>query len=322
VVSPAITFSIIIGGALGLIALERRFPYAPQQCTLRRGFFLDLIWYAAVQSYVLSLVIALIIAAIDFATGWSRHGLISEWPVWCQVLFFLVTHDLYIYSFHRLQHHSAFLWRIHEAHHSPHDVDWLSGARSHPLEILVNQTVEFAPILLLGAAPEVPAIKGALDSVWGMYIHSNIDVRSGWLQRIINGPEMHRWHHAQEMVPGKNFATKFAVWDWMFGTAYLPSHKPAVYGLVPHDGANFPHDGRRLLGWPRWASLVLSPLAAYGLQTAFSLLPKRLRDGRFNRHHSGPGVAEVRTEAEFSEAKDETHAKHAEAGPVLGAGSS
>jgi hypothetical protein len=39
------------------------------------------------------------------------------------------------------------------------DVDWLSGARSHALEILINQTIEFAPIVLLGAAPEVALIK-------------------------------------------------------------------------------------------------------------------------------------------------------------------
>lgn len=274
---PAITFSIIIGGALGLIALERLFPYEPRQRVLRRGFFLDLVWYAAVQSYVLSLLIALIIAAIDGLTGWSRIGVVSAWPVWVQVLFFLVTHDLYIYLFHRLQHHSMLLWRIHEAHHSPRDVDWLSGARSHPFEILINQTVEFAPILLLGAAPEVPAIKGALDSVWGMYIHSNIDVRSGWLQRLINGPEMHRWHHAEELVPGKNFGTKFAIWDWLFGTAYLPEHKPKAYGLVPHDDARFPHDGPRLLAWPRPLGRWFSPLKAYVEQTVFSLLPERMR---------------------------------------------
>ena len=64
--------------------------------------------------------------------------------------FFFVVHDFYIYWFHRLQHRSAILWRIHEAHHATPEVDWLSGSRSHALEILINQTVEFAPIFLLG----------------------------------------------------------------------------------------------------------------------------------------------------------------------------
>ena len=65
-----------------------------------------------------------------------------------------------------------------------------------------------------------------------MYIHSNIDVRSGRLQCVVNGPEMHRWHHAIEIATGVNFATKLAFWDWLFGTAYLPAGKPPGYGLT------------------------------------------------------------------------------------------
>ena len=74
-----------------------------------------------------------------------------------QVLFFLLTHDLYIYLFHRWQHANKWLWRTHEAHHSTKEVDFLAGTRSHALEILVNQTIEFAPIVLLGADPAVKA---------------------------------------------------------------------------------------------------------------------------------------------------------------------
>ncbi len=95
-------------------------------------------------------------------------------------------------------------------------------------EILINQTIEFMPIVLLGAAPEVALMKATLDAVWGMYIHSNLDVRSGPLQYVINGPEMHRWHHARDLdPPGKNFSTKLAIWDFLFGTAYRPAHKPS-----------------------------------------------------------------------------------------------
>jgi sterol desaturase/sphingolipid hydroxylase (fatty acid hydroxylase superfamily) len=224
---------IIVASALVLIGLERLFPYEPKQKLLREGFFTDLVGYGIVQSYVLGLVITAIITWVDSRTGWSKLGLVSDWPVLLQLFFFFVTHDFYIYWFHRLQHKSDILWRTHEAHHSVDDVDWLSGTRSHALEILINQTIEFMPIVLLGAAPEVALMKATLDAVWGMYIHSNINVRSGLLQRVINGPEMHRWHHATELpMPGRNFSTKLAIWDWLFGTAYLPAHKPAAYGLA------------------------------------------------------------------------------------------
>jgi sterol desaturase/sphingolipid hydroxylase (fatty acid hydroxylase superfamily) len=186
-------------------------------------------------------VIFLIVKWVDRYTGLTGQHLIGNWPSILQVLFFLVTHDCYIYWFHRWQHHSKDLWRIHEAHHSTVDVDWLSGARSHSVEILINQTIEYAPIVLLGAAPEMILIKGIIDAVWGMYIHSNIDVHSGALQCVINGPEMHRRHHAREITEGGiNFSTKLAFWDWMFGTTYLPRpKKPSGYGII---GVDFPSD--------------------------------------------------------------------------------
>src|SRR5262245_61135127 len=65
-----------------------------------------------------------------------------------------------------------------------------------------------------------------------MYIHSNLNVHTGRLQWIVNGPEMHRWHHAIGKGMGSNFSTKLAVWDWLFGTAYLPDDRRATnYGV-------------------------------------------------------------------------------------------
>ena len=227
---------IIITAAIAFMVLERMFPYTKNQNTLRSGFWNDLGMYTIVQSYVMSWVIYGIIHIIDANTHLTNLRLLANVPIVYQAGFFLVEHDLYIYWFHRWQHHSKYLWRIHEAHHSTPEVDWLSGARSHSLEILINQTIEFAPIVLLGAAPQIAVFKGIIDAVWGMYIHSNIDARSGKLQYIINGPEMHRWHHAKEISTGINFSTKLAIWDWLFGTAYLPRpNKPADYGVADLD---------------------------------------------------------------------------------------
>lgn len=223
---------IIISAAVLFIILERLFPYTKGQEILREGFFDDLALYTIAQSYILSIIIfSFIINSIDASTGLSRLKLFTNVPIWLQLIFFTVTHDIYIYFMHRWQHSNKWLWRIHEAHHSPKKVDWLSGSRSHALEILINQTVEFAPIVLLGAPVEVISYKGVISAVWGMYIHSNINVRTGWLQKIINGPEMHRWHHSTGKGRNRNFATKFAIWDWIFGTAYLPPSKPDEYGL-------------------------------------------------------------------------------------------
>ncbi len=231
---------IIVAAAVVLILLERKFPYSEEQALFRRGFWNDLGMYSIIQSYILAQVIFGFAHWLDGVTGFSGHGVLSGWPVWAQVLASLVVHDFYIYWFHRWQHHNGVLWRTHEAHHSTEDVDWLSGSRSHSLEILINQTVEFAPLILLGCSPITIAVKAAIDAVWGMYIHSNINVRSGRLQYVINGPEMHRWHHAvDDDAHNLNFGTKFAVWDWIFRTAFFPAdRKPAGYGLGDPDFPN------------------------------------------------------------------------------------
>lgn len=236
-----ISFGLIIGGAFVIILLERIFPYSKGQKFLREGFFNDLALYTIAQSYILGIIIfGGIIYYIDNTTGLSRLGLFANIPIWLQLLFFLITHDIYIYWMHRWQHKNKWLWRIHEAHHSPKKVDWLSGSRSHAFEILINQTIEFAPIVLLGSPPEVIAYKGVISAVWGMYIHSNINVNTGRLQYIINGPEMHRWHHDVGKGRNRNFATKLAIWDWVWGSAYLPRpEKPKEYGLKSYFPDNF-----------------------------------------------------------------------------------
>jgi len=229
-----LNFAFIVFAASILVVLERKIPYNKGQKFLREGFFNDFILYNFFQNFVLGMIISWIIEYIDSIAELSRYRLIASWPVILQLLFFLVIHDFYIYWFHRFQHRNKYFWRIHEAHHSTLDVDWLSGVRSHSLEILINQTIEFTPIVLLGAAPEVAIYKGTISAVWGMYIHSNIDVHSGWLQYIINGPEMHRWHHSNDGSDShnKNFSTKLAIWDWLFGTNYFPKPKKAEkFGL-------------------------------------------------------------------------------------------
>lgn len=225
---------LIASFAVIFIILERIFPYNKGQKILRAGFFDDLALYTIAQSYILGIIIFnYIIHFMDTTSGPYRLSLFSNIPIWIQLIFFTITHDFYIYWMHRWQHKNKWLWRIHEAHHSPEKVDWLSGSRSHALEILINQTIEFTPIVLLGAPPAVVAYKGVISAVWGMYIHSNLNIKEGRLQFIINGPEMHRWHHTTGKGRNRNFSTKLAIWDWIFKTSYFPDNEKAQrYGLI------------------------------------------------------------------------------------------
>lgn len=259
-----ITTTILICWIIFIILWERLSPYRRGLPFFREGFWIDLVWYTIIQSYMLKIVIFdYIIYPLQHQIGWAGFHFFKELPVAVQVLFFLVTHDLYIYLFHRLQHASKILWRTHEAHHSGKEVDFLAGSRSHALEIIINQTVEFAPIVILGANPAVIPIKALLDAMFGMFIHANINVKLGKLKYILNSPELHLWHHANyREVFHANFATKFAVWDYLFGTIYDPGFKPG----------NQPENWGLYYDYPK----------DYFLQHAFSV--KRFDEKRLLKH--------------------------------------
>jgi len=237
---------IFLGFVLVLILLERLNPYRRGMKLFREGFWMDLVWYTIIQSYFLKIIIfSGIILPIKNATHLSEHGIIGHWPIWLLLVFFTVTHDLYIYWFHRWQHNNAFLWKTHEAHHSAQDVDWLAGSRSHPLEILINQTIEFLPIIFLldaATASILVPLKALVDALWGTWIHSNTAIRLGKFIYVFNGPEMHQWHHANHMeVFYSNYATKFSLFDWLFGTAFLPGKSPLNWPVQKPLGFGLPY---------------------------------------------------------------------------------
>jgi len=223
-----VTTTILICWIIFIIAWERISPYRKGLPFFREGFWIDLVWYTIIQSYFLQILIfKFIIPSLQNFIHWHGFDFFKSWTIAEQVLFFLVTHDLYIYLFHRLQHASKFLWRTHEAHHSGKEVDFLAGSRSHVVEIIINQTIEFAPIVIMGAHPEVIPIKALLDAMFGMFIHANVNVKMGKLKYFLNSPELHLWHHANYIeVFHANFSTKFSIWDHLFGTVYDPGKKP------------------------------------------------------------------------------------------------
>jgi len=224
--------ALLVFGAALIFLLERAFPHRASQSAFRRGFATDFFIYSLAQGYVVGVPIGWLIGLLE------QHGLearpFADVPWYVQVPFFLVFHDFNLYWFHRWQHASPRLWRTHEPHHTNTELDWVAGSRASPIEIVLTELMKYLPMVLLGASAKVVIAKGTIDAIWGMYLHSNIDVRAGRLQYVINGPEMHRWHHAlDEEALNKNLATKVAAWDWLFGTAYWPQHRrPSGYGLV------------------------------------------------------------------------------------------
>jgi sterol desaturase/sphingolipid hydroxylase (fatty acid hydroxylase superfamily) len=187
---------------------------------------------------VLVVIVALRIPRLD--------TLIGAQPIGLQFLEGLVVADFTAYWIHRAQHQVPRLWRLHAVHHSSTRVDWLAGARSHPLEGAIARTLLIAPLFLAGFQPVVYALLGPVLGLYGVLLHANVDWDWGRWRWWLVSPRYHRWHHSAEPeAVDRNFAVIVPRMDRLFGTAYFPEdRRPRTFGLV---GERMP------VGW--WAQL-------------------------------------------------------------------
>lgn len=66
---------------------------------------------------------------------------------------------------------------------------------------------------------------------WGVFaasIAGGSIVFAPFMKIIFNSPEMHIWHHAYELPENRKFGINFgltlAIWDYLFGTAFIPKN--------------------------------------------------------------------------------------------------
>jgi len=135
---------------------------------------------------------------------------------------------------HFFLHRSDFLWAFHKIHHAQEELGAASTRRFHWVEMIIFKPLVYIPFALIGySVPDYFLFQITVQNVWGFFTHSNIKVRWGFLNYIINTPETHAWHHAKN-VPGKygvNYASILNIWDLIFGFYYVPKDKTPVLGI-------------------------------------------------------------------------------------------
>jgi sterol desaturase/sphingolipid hydroxylase (fatty acid hydroxylase superfamily) len=194
----------------------------------------------------------------------TGHGVIGTWPLWLQGLFFLVASDFFLYWNHRLFHRGGF-WKYHAVHHAPEQVEWISAARFHPVNLLFGSVVADVALLLAGVSPEVFIVLGPFNTIASVYVHANLNWTLGPFKYVFVSPVFHRWHHARD-VPGKNFAGTFPVWDVMFGTFHMPRGAlPQSYGI---EGEVMPEGLVPQLLYPLRPTPALKPAISVGASPA------------------------------------------------------
>ena len=164
--------------------------------------------------------------------------------------------DLGYWALHFAFHRIPALWEVHKVHHSAEVLTPLTGWRMHPIEFV-------AFINLSGFA--MGAVHGVMGALFGAsaapfeLLHINVLLllflttyfhlrhsgvwiaATGWLGRVIHSPAHHQIHHSTDPRHfDRNLGYGLSLFDWMFGTLYIPERHGRVNLGVPEDA---PHTG-------------------------------------------------------------------------------
>ena len=157
----------------------------------------------------------------------NGHGPLSTLPLWLQAILFLVAADFMMYWLHRMFHGGGF-WRYHAIHHSSEDVDWISAARFHPVNLLLGTIGVDVVLLMAGISPGVMLWLGPFNIFHSAFVHANLNWTLGPFKYVVATPVFHRWHHTSREEGGDtNFAGTFPLWDILFGTFRMPEDTAA-----------------------------------------------------------------------------------------------
>ena len=157
---------------------------------------------------------------------------------------------------HWLSHKVPVLWEFHKVHHTAEVLTPLTNFRVHPIYGWI-----FANILAVSAAVAnglgnymfgETAYQYAINDtniILVLFIHAYVHLQHshmwisfrGVLGRIFVSPAHHQVHHSGNPKHfDKNFGSCLALWDWMFGTLYVPAkeREPLVFGFPGNANAH------------------------------------------------------------------------------------
>ena len=170
--------------------------------------------------------------AVKLPKGWIA--------VTAQFIVIAVATDFGGFLQHYLLHRFQFLWRIHRCHHSAEVLTPFSTTRAHPIETLEQALVlPLFPgiatgVMLYFSGTQLSAVTVSMmaaflffRSFMENFRHSSMWISYGWrINHIFYCPAMHQIHHSSlARHHDKNMGDIFSVWDWLFGTLYVPKER-------------------------------------------------------------------------------------------------
>ncbi|MCZ6640745.1 MAG: sterol desaturase family protein [Gammaproteobacteria bacterium] len=165
-------------------------------------------------------------AAVGFAliVEVQNWGLLNQLaaPGWVTIVLAILILDFSIYLQHIMFHAVPLFWRMHRMHHADLDFDVTTGARFHPVEILLSMGIKLMVVAALGPPVAAVVIFEVLLNATSMFNHGNVRMPLGLdrvLRWLVVTPDMHRVHHS--ILPNEtnsNFGFNLPWWDRLFGT--------------------------------------------------------------------------------------------------------
>ena len=160
-------------------------------------------------------------AAFAAEQGWGLLNY-SAPPLWLALIVSVIVLDFVIWLQHVMVHAIPVLWRVHRVHHADPDYDLTTGARFHPIEIVLSMLIKFAAIIVLGPPAVAVILFEVLLNATAMFNHGNVRLPTRVdriLRWLVVTPDMHRVHHSvEDDETNSNFGFNLPWWDRLFGT--------------------------------------------------------------------------------------------------------
>jgi sterol desaturase/sphingolipid hydroxylase (fatty acid hydroxylase superfamily) len=213
--------------------------------TLRWSNNLGLVVLNTVLLRLLFPAAAVGMAAFAAQQGWGLLNYLAL-PFWPAVVIAVVALDFVIWLQHVMVHAIPVLWRLHRVHHADPDYDLTTGARFHPLEIILSMLIKFAAIAVLGPPVVAVLVFEVLLNATAMFNHGNVRLPARVdrvLRWLVVTPDMHRVHHSvEDDETNSNFGFNLPWWDRLFGT-YRDQPRGGHQGMrIGIRGYNQPRD--------------------------------------------------------------------------------
>jgi sterol desaturase/sphingolipid hydroxylase (fatty acid hydroxylase superfamily) len=245
-------FYIILCIYLLTFSIEVIFPKKENYPLIgRKGFKLDLLYLVFIDFVISAIGFYAITSVVEylFLAAMGKVGLsvpivnLDVLPVIVQFIIFFIVADFVQFFGHYMMHRSDFFWEFHKIHHAQEQLGFASTRHFHWMEYLVLKPLLWIPFGLLGYSAKYYVIFYLWIGYFFVFLsHCNVKINWGILKYIFITPDTHYWHHSRNVPKryGVNFASVLNVWDWLFGTFYLPKDEKLKPHLGVHDQKEIP----------------------------------------------------------------------------------